>query len=217
MRTLVIGDIHGQYTALRCVLDRANYDPQRDTLISLGDECDGGPDTFKVIDYLSKQPNVISVRSNHMDWWINYIKTTVELPIWTAQGGRATLWSYEQENHGKIPIQHAEYAHRAIPYYIDSQNRIFVHGGFIPNVPLDSQDIETFTWDRQLIEYARYNIIKEFNHVFVGHTTTVYFDKLTPITFNNLTMMDTGAGWPGGYLSVMDINTQEIWQSDMIQ
>ena len=217
MRSLVIGDIHGQYDALRCVLDRSGYDPEYDRLISLGDEVDGGPDSYKVIDYLAALPNVISVRSNHMDWWMNYIKTTVELPIWTAQGGRATLWSYECANRGKVPIRHTEYAHKAIPYYIDSKNRIFIHGGFIPNVPLEKQDIETFIWDRQLIGYARNNVINDFNHVFVGHTTTVYYHSLTPLTFNNLTMMDTGAGWPGGKLSVMDVDTREIWQSDIIE
>ena len=214
MRTLVIGDIHGQYNALMCVLCRANYNNEVDKLIVLGDECDGGPDSYKVIDYLSQYNNIISVRSNHSDWLVNYIKTTVELPIWTAQGGRATLWSYELENHGKVPIRHADYLHKAIPYYIDENNNVFVHGGFTPNVPLESQDVEHLTWDRQLIEYARNNTIHDFNHVFVGHTTTVYYDSFKPLTFNNLTMMDTGAGWPGGYLSVMDVETHSVWQSD---
>jgi serine/threonine protein phosphatase 1 len=216
MRTLVIGDIHGQYTALRTVLMRANYDSENDRLIVLGDECDGGPDSYKVIDYLAQQTNVINIRSNHSDLLVNYIKTSVELPIWVNQGGYATLFSYERENRGKVPLHHAEYLHHARPYYIDRNRNVYVHGGFTPNVPLSIQDVEHLTWDRQLIEYARSNIIHDFNHVFVGHTTTVYYDSFKPLTFNNLTMMDTGAGWPGGYLSVMDVETRSVWQSDQI-
>lgn len=217
MRTLVMGDIHGQYNAMRIALERAGYDPQYDKLIVLGDECDGGPDTYKVIDYLCEKPNVINLKSNHSEWFINYIKTSVELPIWVSQGGYATLWSYECENRGRVPIRHAEYLHKAIPYYIDSKNRIYVHGGFLPHVPINEQDIEDILWDRQLISYAMNNTIDEFSHVYVGHTTTVYYNSFKPLTFNNLTMMDTGAGWPGGYLSVMDVDTHEMWQSDIIQ
>lgn len=217
MRTLVIGDIHGQYKAMRIALERAGYDCKYDRLIVLGDECDGGEDTYKVIDYLAHQTNVINLKSNHSEWFINYINTTVELPAWVQQGGYATLYSYERENYGVVPQRHLDYLKRAIPYYIDHKNRIFVHGGFTAGVPIESQDIEDILWDRQLIKYARNNIINGFNHIYVGHTTTVYYGSTKPITFNNLTMMDTGAGWSGGYLSVMDVDTYEIWQSDIIQ
>ena len=35
---------------------------------------------------------------------------------------------------------------------------------------------------------------------------------LEPITFNNLTMMDTGAGW-NGTLSIMNVESKEFWIS----
>jgi serine/threonine protein phosphatase 1 len=40
MKTFVIGDIHGGYRALIQVLDRAGFDYDNDTLISLGDVAD---------------------------------------------------------------------------------------------------------------------------------------------------------------------------------
>lgn len=44
MRTLVMGDIHGGYKALMQCLERSKFDYEKDTLIQLGDICDGWSD-----------------------------------------------------------------------------------------------------------------------------------------------------------------------------
>ena len=41
MRTLVIGDIHGNFKAMAQALDRAKFVPNKDRLITLGDVVDG--------------------------------------------------------------------------------------------------------------------------------------------------------------------------------
>ena len=51
MRTLVIGDIHGCDTALKTVVEMVDLQPD-DTLITLGDYVDRGPDSKAVVDYL---------------------------------------------------------------------------------------------------------------------------------------------------------------------
>lgn len=215
MRTLVIGDIHGQYKSMLDVLAAAEYNSDVDRLIVLGDEVDGGRDSYKVVEYLASQPNVIKILGNHDAWFINYIKTGFELPAWIHQGGSATLASYSKENRGKIPIKHAEYLHAAYPYFIDSNKNIYVHGGFNPLISIKEQDVDDLTWDRSLIKYAKNNVIPSYRHVFVGHTTTTYYNSFKPLTFNNLTMMDTGAGWHG-HVTVMDVDTFDYWQSKLI-
>ena len=40
-RTLVIGDIHGNYEALNRALDKANFDITADKIICIGDYIDG--------------------------------------------------------------------------------------------------------------------------------------------------------------------------------
>ena len=37
-----------------------------------------------------------------------------------------------------------------------------------------------------------------------------------PVRLCNVWMMDTGAGWSGGRLSMMDVETKEVWQSDRL-
>ena len=50
MRTFVIGDIHGGYLSLKQCLERSSFNYEEDTLISLGDICDGWPETKRCID-----------------------------------------------------------------------------------------------------------------------------------------------------------------------
>ena len=48
-RTFALGDIHGNYKALKQCLERSNFDYDNDTLIFLGDVCDGWTDVYKCI------------------------------------------------------------------------------------------------------------------------------------------------------------------------
>ena len=50
MRTLVIGDIHGRYNALKQVFNSSKFDYERDRLILLGDIVDGGVNAYLVIE-----------------------------------------------------------------------------------------------------------------------------------------------------------------------
>jgi serine/threonine protein phosphatase 1 len=76
-------------------------------------------------------------------------------------------------------------------------------------------------WNRELAcsycNNSHKQPIKPYNHVFLGHTSTQFAscnnsnDK--PITSQNVTLVDTGAGWIGK-LTIMNVDTLEYWQSD---
>jgi serine/threonine protein phosphatase 1 len=51
-RTLVIGDIHGNYKGLLQCLERCQFDNENDTLISVGDVVDGHSQSFEVVEKL---------------------------------------------------------------------------------------------------------------------------------------------------------------------
>jgi serine/threonine protein phosphatase 1 len=44
-KRLCMGDIHGNYKALMQCLERSNFNYEEDTLIQLGDVCDGHSQT----------------------------------------------------------------------------------------------------------------------------------------------------------------------------
>ena len=51
-KIFAIGDIHGCYDKLRRLMERLPYDPERDTLVFLGDYIDRGSQSKEVITYL---------------------------------------------------------------------------------------------------------------------------------------------------------------------
>jgi len=231
MRTLVVGDIHGRIEALREVLIKSHFDYDNDKLILLGDLADGGYNTYDVVEELLKIKNLIFVVGNHDIWFMQHIQSGWAEEIWLAQGGINTIHSYKgrvlPEDHvsgriyvvmqnARIPKTHKEFFDKARPYYVED-NMLFVHGGFDARHGKTIQDsnIELLTWDRDLIEYAREgNKIPGYDTIFVGHTTTQSYSwDETPIRFQNLIMMDCGAGWTGK-LAIMDIHSKEYWTSE---
>jgi serine/threonine protein phosphatase 1 len=211
-RTFAIGDIHGRHSALVSVLSQSGFDKQNDTLITLGDTVDGGVKTRACIDTLLEIEHRVDILGNHDFWSLNWIKTGIELPIWVHQGGYATMESYGF-NRLRVPEEHREFFEQCKLFYIDELNRVFVHGGFDPTITIEQNDPETIMWDRELCNIATRMNIPGYFHVYVGHTATQHFKKdFKPITFHNLTMLDTGAGW-NGRLTIMNVDTGEYWQS----
>jgi len=115
-----------------------------------------------------------------------------------------------------------DFFNRGIPWY-QLDGKIFVHGGFNPIEPLESQHIDVLTWDRTLIEYAYQchytkscnipKLLQKFDTIYLGHTTTEHYGSIEPLKLCNVWCLDTGAGW-NGKLTIMDIDTEEYWQSD---
>lgn len=213
MSVFAIGDIHGNIKSLKECLTFSSFDYENDFLYILGDVCDGFFSTRTCVDELLKINHRVVIRGNHDEWFMNWFTHGVELPVWTSQGGLATLGSYgfKREN---VPQSHKEFFNNSVYYYVDDQRRLFVHGGYRAYIGKTAETEEPFhlMWDRQLIEYAREHPIKDYTHVFVGHTTTQLYKYYVPLKANNLTMLDTGGGW-NGRLTIMNVDTFEYWQS----
>jgi len=227
MRTLAIGDIHGRVEALREVLKLSSFDYENDKLIVLGDVVDGGYNTAEVVEELLKIKNIVYIIGNHDEWFMNHISSGWAENIWLQQGGSNTLRSYgasvkeSKTSYGEsfvhtanlnIPVTHQDFFNRGV-YYHYEYGMMFVHGGFHPEKKIEDNDKHTLLWDRDLIRFAQYNPVPHYKKVFVGHTTTQSCgDHMHPLIYNNLYMLDCGAGWTGK-LCIMDINTEEFWLS----
>jgi len=215
MKKFVIGDIHGGYKALEQCLDRSGFDDNKDLLISLGDVCDGWPETKECINRLLKIKHEIHCLGNHDDWASDWMRYGSMPSIWTSQGGMATLESYDL---GKtIPEEHINYLSNSVLKYEDN-NCLFVHAGFNWYVPIEENDKHEIIWDRNLFNDAIKhpdNVYGKYEEIFIGHTTTSRFSDI-PIKYANVWFLDQGAGWEGK-LSIMNIDTHEFWQSDKVE
>lgn len=212
MRTFVIGDIHGAHRALLQCLQRAHFDYQRDLLISLGDATDGWPESCACIDELKKIRHLVYILGNH-DWWTRkWMETGIADPNWLNQGGAATLASY----HNRPDPQHLNFLRNAKPYWLH-ENRLFVHAGIRPEIPLEANDENTLLWDRSLAWRAlattsgKSRKLTGYTEVFIGHTPV----EGRPVQRGGVWLMDTGAGWQG-VLTLMDVHTKEQYISDPV-
>ena len=105
--------------------------------------------------------------------------------------------------------------------WLELEGRLFVHGGFDPEIPLAKQSAEFLMWDRELLDLAwkfkwlgRTKSFSGYKDIFVGHTTTEQYRTLEPVHACNVWDLDTGAGW-SGKLTIMNVKTKKYWQSDL--
>ncbi len=218
----MIGDIHGSHKGLVQVLERAKFDYEVDELISLGDVVDGWPETAECLDELMSIKNLIFILGNHDSWCLSYYNHNLKMDhikTWCSHGGIATVISLEKNIH-KI-TEYMNFLESAKFYHILDGNKIFAHA----SIPSAEQELEKaeefkFTWDRELIKRASHrrqkkSIDDRWEEIYVGHTPVNYFkiDHLLPQKWANLWAMDTASCFEG-VISMMDIDTKEVFQSD---
>lgn len=241
-RTLVIGDIHGYYIEMVQALKRAVFNPRRDLLICLGDVADGGSMTPEVVQYfIDLGDSAINIKGNHDFWTEEYLRIGIAKQNWLEQGGFATKDAYERKvGQSDFDMEsHREFFKNQQLYYIDDQNRAFVHAGYTSKEGLGHEESShKYYWDRDLFKIAMSsagsqipNILKAHNEIFIGHTSTSNWkysrrflpprdckigDPIsTPMNIHNLWNLDTGGGWRGR-ITVMDVDNKEYWQSDFV-
>lgn len=239
-RTFVLGDIHGAYKALVQCLERSNFDYEKDTLIQLGDVVDGHSEVYECVEELLKIKNLIAIKGNHDEWFNEFIQTDFH-PVSWAYGGKGTIESYLKYKDGKrvciakgsgfktslnssdIPPHHRQFFQNQKLYHIIDNNTCFVHAGFDRYLDFYDQSEKNYYWDRLLWTEAlnheinnlkdTFEMVTQFNEIYLGHTSTLNFGSDQPMKALNILNLDTGAG-STGRLTIMDIDSKEIWQSD---
>ena len=229
-RTLVIGDIHGSLKALLQLMKRAEIKPE-DKLIFLGDYVDGWSDSANVVSYLiefSQQNTCIFLRGNHDDLTHRWLKNGEFNEQWLEHGGQSSIDAYRQFDEEQKEA-HIEFYEEMVNYYIDKENRLFVHAGFTNQKgPKQEYTPTPFYWDRTLWEMAlsldpslkpgdeHYpKRLELFEEIYIGHTPVTRIGKDEPFQAANITNMDTGAAFKGK-LSMMDIHSKELFQSEPV-
>lgn len=230
-KVFVIGDIHGGLKALKQVLEKAAVSTN-DTLIFLGDFVDGWSESAQVLEFvinLSKQQHCIFIKGNHDVWCEDWLRTGYPDKTWFVSGGKETIKSYAGID-AIIKQQHLLFFEQMPYYFIDEQNRLFIHAGFTSmHGPKAELHAGNFSWDRTLWEMALTmdkgikktsllfpKRLKLFAEIYIGHTPTLYYDVDVPMQGCNVWNIDTGAAFTGR-LSIMNIDTKQFWQSDVVK
>jgi len=206
-RNLAIGDIHGCLTALTTLIEAVG--PQHeDTIITLGDYVDRGPDVRAVVDFvldLRQRCNVVSLRGNHEIMMLDARDQQSWFGPWKQYGGEAALESYGGSFDG-VPDEHLQFLEHELVSHHETDTHIFVHANLDAEKALDAQSDAALYW-------RKYR--KEVQHcsgktMVCGHTAQV---TGLPRAHPHSICIDT---WPygEGWLSCLDATSGTIWQAN---
>ncbi len=167
-RTLVIGDIHGNLAALEGALLKAQYHPQRDRLICLGDYINGWEQSFGVVEsligYQEKSPyKNIYLMGNHDKWmydflqedledWRNESYITQKYRDWMLHGGYRTYQEYLYRS-DKALYRHKKRFFDKLKLYFLEDNKLFIHAGFDVDMGFETtlnKQPKALYWNRSL-------------------------------------------------------------------
>lgn len=203
---IVIGDIHGCLSQLNHILEFVNPD-SNETIITLGDYIDRGPDTKGVIDRLielGSTHNLAHLKGNHDVFMEEARSSDTVYDFWVSDliGGSETLASYGGKL-DNVPNSHWEFLNSAKLYY-ELAEYICVHGGVDADVSIDEQDPEVLLNKR--FQHASSHVSGKT--VICGHTRQI---DGVPKLQNSTLCIDTNV-FDGGYLTAFDTNSSILYQ-----
>ncbi|MEM7625364.1 MAG: metallophosphoesterase family protein [Planctomycetota bacterium] len=202
MRTLAIGDIHGNAAQLDRLLDVVALRPD-DRVVTLGDYVDRGPDSRGVLDRLlrlQETQHLVPLRGNHDQWMLNARHDEDAFAIWEVYGAVATLQSYPDESLDAVPETHWRFLAETCHDVHETDTHIFVHGHVLPDAAPDTQNIEHL--HNLQIRHAEPHVSGKT--VICGHEPQ---SSGLPLDRGFAVGIDT-AGW----LTCLDIDTWRYWQ-----
>jgi len=138
MRTIFIWDIHWCFEEFKELLEKINYDENKDKLYLTWDLINKWPKSFEVTDFLLKNPQIKSVIWNNE---INFLR-------FLEQGYEKynPLFDEFKEN---FKQEHIDYI-KNLPLYIETQDWILLHGWVMPWKKLEEHSIDEITKIRKI-------------------------------------------------------------------
>jgi len=194
--TYVIPDTHGRCDLLDDALAEidARSRGTADTIITIGDYVDKGPQSKQVIDRLLSGVgcSFVALKGNHDAMMVEGLRDATKTDSWLANGGDAALASYGGDA-AAVPPAHIAWLDQLRLLHVDA-HRIYVHAGLDSEVPLDRQSETTLLWKRYPKGFP--DGFGRF-HVVHGHDNC----PQGPLLYDGRTNLDTLA-WRTGRLMI---------------
>jgi len=128
MQTLVIGDIHGCYAEFQSLLDKAGL-TEDDSIVSVGDCVDRGPNTPAALRFFQEKSNAKLIMGNHERKHVRADRHEVKL----ARSQKISKIQFGETYSDALAFM------SNLPLYLDLPDALVVHGYFEPGLPLKQQ------------------------------------------------------------------------------
>jgi serine/threonine protein phosphatase 1 len=209
-RLIAIGDIHGCIAALKAILEQIAPQPD-DTIVTLGDYVDRGPDTRGVIEMLlqlQKACRLVPLLGNHDDILLSLCEGGEEIMAdWLNFGGDTTMASYQMTRPESIPAEHIQFL-RSCSMIFETERHFFTHGSYDPKLPFDKQSVAQMLWGKLRPEPPGPHYSGKI--AIVGHTAQ-RDGRILDLGY--LKCIDTCC-YGNGFLTALEVNTGQVWQTD---
>jgi serine/threonine protein phosphatase 1 len=152
----------------------------------------------------------MAVRGNHEDMLLRAAGNLWELETWIANGGRATLASFQVDYPGEIPRPYRSYL-RSLPYYLLLDDFVIVHAGLNFDVSDPFSDTEAMLWQRDCVVDQK----RTGGRRLVSGHTAITRKQVEASLGTNRVMLDNGCVFandrPGmGSLVALELNTMTL-------
>ncbi len=191
MRTLAIGDIHGCLRAFDTLLEMVSPTLD-DTLVTLGDYVDRGPDSRGVIERLlslEKFTQFVPLRGNHEEMMCAARDGRADLHFWMRVGGDETVASYG------VPID---------PFDLEQDGEGLRNG--VPQA-LDAHARRELLWPK----FQDRGPHQSGKRVICGHTPQ---HNGIPLNVGHTVVVDTWVYDLIGWLTCFDVESGHYWQAN---
>lgn len=133
-RTIAIGDVHGCADEFEELLELLKIEPS-DRIIQLGDLVNRGPDSHRVI-ALARKYKVEAILGNH----------EIRLLTYRKKKDKSILKDYDFPTLKQLTEKDWAYLERLPKFKYDGlRDIVFVHAGFMPNQPWQTQHVDVTT------------------------------------------------------------------------
>lgn len=212
-RHLAIGDVHGCITALTSLIDFVELRPD-DTIITLGDYVDRGPNSRAVLDFvinLGKTHHLVPLRGNHEIMMLDSREKKSWFHAWVQYGGDATLLSYASTagttgSFADVPASHIDFLENELLPYYECKTHFFVHANADADKTLEQQTEPTLYWRK----YDDPQPHCSGKIMVCGHTAQ---RSGKPRCNEHSICIDTWAHGDG-WLSCLDVESGTVWQTN---
>jgi serine/threonine protein phosphatase 1 len=208
MRLLAIGDIHGCYQALDALAQKMAF-TAGDTVVTVGDYVDRGPQSRQVIDFLiglARHSRLIPLRGNHEVMMLQARESLSGYKDWLTCGGMETLESYLAENLQGISPEHWNFIERTLPFY-EGEKDFFVHANAYANHALADQPEYMLYWEKFDFQPPHMS----GKRMICGHTPQ---RNGSPLDTGHAVCIDTWVYNTKGWLTCLDVRSGFYWQAN---